>query len=278
MDKLYQDEAWLREEYLVKGRMAEDLAKELSVDNSTILYWLHKYNIPVRPYGAHLRGKSLSNDHREKLCKAREGRKPMLGKHHSDATKKKFSEIHKRENLSEETRKKLSEASKGNKRGAGHIHTDEHKRKIGQSLKGNKHLLGHAHSEDTRKRISHAISGEKNGMFGAHRVGPDNPAWKGGKSFEPYCTKFNKTVKEEVREKFGRKCYLCSRTEKDNGKKLDVHHADYDKGQGCGKKWDLLPLCHRCHSKTNNNRHYYFNLLANYWCMNLEINLYLPGG
>jgi hypothetical protein len=88
--------------------------------------------------------------------------------------------------------------------------------------------------------------------------------WKGGKSFEPYCVAFSKKVKEEVRNAFDRKCFLCGAPE--NGKKLHVHHVDYDKSQGCkGKKWGLVPLCHSCHAKTNNHRYLYFNMLRDYW-------------
>jgi hypothetical protein len=104
--------------------------------------------------------------------------------------------------------------------------------------------------------------------------GPEHPNWKGGISFEPYCPAFTKKLKEEIREKFGRKCYLCPKTEEENGRKLDVHHCDYNKGQGCGQRWSLIPLCHRCHIKTNFNRHYWFNLLSNYWALNPEINLF----
>ena len=94
--------------------------------------------------------------------------------------------------------------------------------------------------------------------------------WQGGISFEPYCNKFNKELKEEIRENFDRKCLICSK--KENGKKLSVHHIDYNKMQGCGHKWSLIPLCESCHAKTNFNRHYWFNLLNNYWLFNNEIN------
>lgn len=104
------------------------------------------------------------------------------------------------------------------------------------------------------------------------RIGKSNPRWLGGKSFEPYCPKFNEPLKEEVREAFNRKCFLCGVPE--NGRKLSVHHINFDKRSGCyGKKWNLVPLCICCHTKTTNNRHYYFNLLNNYWALNPEINL-----
>ena len=101
--------------------------------------------------------------------------------------------------------------------------------------------------------------------------GSNHPQWKGGISFEPYCHKFNTQLKEEIRAAFGYKCYLCPHIQ--NGKKLSIHHVDYDKNDICnGKIWPLIPLCTKCHAKTNHNRWYWFNLLMNYWAMNPEIN------
>ncbi len=92
----------------------------------------------------------------------------------------------------------------------------------------------------------------------------NHPMWKGGISFEPYCVAFTRKLKEEVREAFGRKCFLCGVPE--NGKKHAVHHVDYNKSQGCsGMRWSLIPLCSKCHSKTNHNRWHWFALLRDYW-------------
>lgn len=88
-------------------------------------------------------------------------------------------------------------------------------------------------------------------LKGKH-CGPGNPNWRGGVSFGQYCPKFNSAIKEEVRNKFGRRCFICGKDESINKRKLDVHHVDYDKYQGCdGKKWMLVPLCRSCHSKTS---------------------------
>jgi len=103
-----------------------------------------------------------------------------------------------------------------------------------------------------------------------HRKGETHYAWKGGISFEPYCKAFNEQIKEDTRSLFGRKCVLCGSTEEKE--RLHIHHIDYNKVQGCkGRRWSLIPLCRSCHSKTNTHRHYYFNLLANYWAA--EYNL-----
>jgi len=93
-------------------------------------------------------------------------------------------------------------------------------------------------------------------------AGAKNPNWRGGTSFEPYCPKFNEAFKESVREKFGRVCFLCPTSEEENGKKLSVHHVDYNKDCLCGDtKCEFVPLCLSCHSKTNYNRDYWENLI-----------------
>jgi hypothetical protein len=268
--KFDKDAEWLREQYAVKGRSALNISRELRLDQSTITYWLKKYGIDIHPAGQHLKGKKLSEEHIQKLKTARKGRTPMLGKTHSDETKARFSEMRRRENLSDETRQKMSAALMGNTHGMDHIHSEEHKKKISESLKGNTYRLGIPHTTETRKKISSAVKGEKNGMYGVHLYGPLSPTWKGGKSYEPYCHKFNKDLKASIKEKFGRKCYLCGIQE--DGFHLCVHHTDYNKGQGCGKAWSLVVLCPSCHSKSNWRRYYYFNLLSNYWASNSDIN------
>lgn len=88
--------------------------------------------------------------------------------------------------------------------------------------------------------------------------GINNGRWKGGLSFEPYCQKFNEAFKESVREKFGRVCFLCPKTEVENGNKLSVHHVNYDKDCLCNdSKCEFVPLCMSCHGKTNKNREYW---------------------
>lgn len=108
-------------------------------------------------------------------------------------------------------------------------------------------------SKETKQKLSESKRGSK------------HPNWKGGISFEPYCNKFNKELKKNVRDKFNNSCFICGKIEKENGKKLSVHHVNYNKGQGCGYSWSLIPLCSSCHAKTNFNRYYWFNLLNNYW-------------
>jgi len=149
----------------------------------------------------------------------------------------------------------------------------------------NHHNFGKHHSKETIEKMSgennpmfgktgenHPMfgkTGENNPNFGKHRSkemiekisGENHHNWQGGKSFEPYCHKFNNQKKEEVRNEFDRKCYICGEDEKENitknGKvyKLSIHHIDADKEQGCnGKPWKLVPVCLKCHSKIHNHK------------------------
>jgi len=126
--------------------------------------------------------------------------------------------------------------------------------KCGENNSGiNNHFYGKHHSKDTIEKMSKAKEGKYDG--------PNNPNWQGGISFEPYCPKFNDDKKEEIRNEYDRKCYICGKEEKDNitksGKfqRLSVHHIDADKEQGCnGKPWKLISLCIHCHSKVHNHK------------------------
>jgi 5-methylcytosine-specific restriction endonuclease McrA len=105
---------------------------------------------------------------------------------------------------------------------------------------------GKTHSEEHKKKLS-----DNHADF----RGDKSPTWQGGKSFEPYCHKFNDKLKEQIRDRDDRTCQLCNA--KENGEKLSVHHIHYDK-ENCEP--DLIALCRRCNSKVNQNRDYYERL------------------
>lgn len=91
-----------------------------------------------------------------------------------------------------------------------------------------------------------------------HMGGEESPAYLDGNSFEPYCPNFNEEFKERVREFFGRRCFECNKTEKENGRKLSVHHVNYDKMVCCNDVKPLfVALCDRHHTKTRWNREYW---------------------
>ena len=114
--------------------------------------------------------------------------------------------------------------------------------------------------------ISPAVIKRGNGKFcspecygkwrSKHFRGEDCPFWKGGASFEPYCEKFNNEFKEDIRDKFDRVCFLCGKTEEDNGKRLSVHHVNGNKNCGCDddETCQFVPLCVGCHSKVHSKK------------------------
>ena len=69
---------------------------------------------------------------------------------------------------------------------------------------------------------------------------------------DKYCEKFNDIVREQCRAKYGYKCFLCGMEQRDNNKRLNVHHVDLNKNQGCDNiEFNLVPLCNHCHSKVH---------------------------
>ena len=170
-------------------------------------------------------GKHLSKGHKQKISEGHLGIiSPMRGKHHTEETKQKM-------------RKPRSEEGKKNMRKP---KSEEHKQKLRE------YHLGKKASEEAKQKMSKSRLGEKNG------------SWKGGISYFPYCIKFNDDLKERVRNFFGRCCYVCGKNEIDNGRKLDIHHVNYDKMMCCNDVKPLfVPLCMSCHAKTQKDREYW---------------------
>lgn len=120
-------------------------------------YYIKEYNSKV-PYGYNITdggdgifGWEATEEYRQECSERvkqlhKEKKVGMYGKKHSD-----------------ETKRKMSEASKGNKRCAGRVLSEESKEKIRE-----KHL-GKTLSDETKKRISenhHNVNGENNPMYG----------------------------------------------------------------------------------------------------------------
>lgn len=197
------------------------------------------------------------------LCKACSKK----GSHHTEETKRKMSisgkckiftkehrdnisRAHIGKPLSQKHRDSISAAGKGMKR---QPFTKEHRENMSKSRKGR--II----TEECRKRISEAGKGRKNTYESrrkgsATKQGLTYEEWKGFVIKDKYCSAFNEEVKEYIRNKYGCRCFVCDKSQKDNGQKLSVHHVDMNKQQGCDEHmWKLVPLCKSCHAKSHGN-------------------------
>ena len=227
--------------------------------------------------------KKISESHKGKPCSEETKKKismTLLGRHISEETKKKMSDSHKNKIFTEKHKKKISESHKGKNMGVnnhnfGKPRSEETRLKISIANKGKSHKkgvnspnFGKHHSEEHKKKISISeigkyVSEETKKKMAESRKGKDNPSWKGGISFEPYCSLFNEKFKEKIRNQFGRQCFICGSSEELNGRKLPIHHINYNKNCLCDDtKCYFIPLCSSCHSRTNFNRVFWDKLLT----------------
>lgn len=263
----------IERDYL-NGMSTNRLAKKYGMCSETIRKRLISRGVRIRTKSEAMRGnhnvagRSLSDEHKKKLS--------VIGRlrTQSPQTREKISASKrgkKRAPFSEEWKRKIGQA------GIGRIKTDETRVKLSQSSKR------YYQDEKNRQKQSERTKAQwKNPTYRERMSGKNNCMsrpevrakvsgkkcwlWKGGVSYEPYCNKFKESLKEEIRAKFGRKCFLCDLPESENGERLSVHHVDYNKSQGCsGLKWGLIALCHDCHTRTSRRRWYYYNMLRDYW-------------
>lgn len=146
----------------------------------------------------------------------------------------------------------------------GHKHSEETKRKIG--LANKVALKGKKHTEEAKKKMKKSaklrIEKYPHTKPKPFKRGKEHYNWRGGISFEPYGLEFNEDLKEVIRNRDRRKCFICEKTELDNKEKLTVHHIDYNKQNN--NPDNLISLCRKCHTKTNHNRNYWINYFNNF--------------
>jgi hypothetical protein len=87
-------------------------------------------------------------------------------------------------------------------------------------------------------------------------TGSNHPNWKGGMSMVRNLSKRGSgwlKIAEEVRDRDGRKCTKCNKTENENGRKLDVHHIrpfhEFKTTKEANLKSNLISMCKSCHRK-----------------------------
>lgn len=212
------------------------------------------------------KGKKRSKETKQKMSIDRQGaNNPFYGKHHSKKSIEKISKLAKErtgedapnygKQFTKEHRRKISIAKQNV--------SDETKRKISDSH------MGVSLSEEHKRKISEGNMGKKHSKKHIEKIsGKNNANWRGGVSFGQYCPKFNHKKREEIREEYGRMCFICGKDEEDNWGRLSVHHVDYEKMQGCSDhRWILVPLCQSCHTKTggsDKNREYHEKMLCEF--------------
>ena len=82
--------------------------------------------------------------------------------------------------------------------------------------------------------------------------GPGNPNWKGGISFEPYCSVWKDAeYKSDIRDRDGNVC-LNPYCDSKNINDLTIHHIDYNK-KNCTPQ-NLITVCRSCNSRANVDR------------------------
>jgi len=197
---------------------------------------------------------------------------PFYGKRHSEVSKIKIglgiSKALKGKKFTEEHKRKISLALKGKPK------SEEHKMKYSKTMKklyieGKliNHRKGKFHTEETKIKMK---------QNHADVLGKNNPAWLGGKSFEPYCPKFNNEFKNLIRLRDNFCCLNCGMSEQKHiiirRRKLAIHHIDYNKKNTCLQ--NCCALCDSCNIKANKNRNiwtdYYQKLLKERYGYNYD--------
>lgn len=171
-------------------------------------------------------------------------------------------------------------------RGRTHVVSPETAKKISENNKGKPNpMKGKRYPPEFGKRVSDAKKGKVSSLVFTDEIrrkiseskkGELNPNWRNGARQQKYCHKFNFKLKERIRDKHDRRCVVCGRAE--SSRRLDIHHIDFNKMQGCGHEWNLVPVCNKCHGLMGSNRWYWFSLLFCHWAMHPNRNFVVSAG
>jgi hypothetical protein len=219
-----------------------------------------------------LKGSKMSDESKERCRIAQTGKKRSpeaiaktagfnRGKKHSEETKRKMSAAAMGKPKSELHRLHMSESNLGKPH-----HTVESKRKISEALKLR---VRKPHTKETilKMKVSHG-RGINNARFGYSHTyesrlkiveGNVGGFWYGNVRYygkQQYCERFNDSLRERVRAFFNYKCGKCGMEQ--NGRKLDVHHINYNKHMCCDNSPRLfVPMCNSCHAEIGKRNPYW---------------------
>lgn len=171
----------------------------------------------------------------------------------------------------------------------GKTHSVEYRRVCSERVRGKNNpcygLVGELNPAcriEVRQKLSLVLSGEGNGMYGKKHTlewrkkhsedmkkhnpmrrpevaiklrGVKNGNWRHGRGYEPYTSAFTDVLKNKIRIRDGHRCQLCSISQEECARLLDVHHIDYVKTNN--NEENFVTLCIVCHGKTNTRREYF---------------------
>lgn len=105
----------------------------------------------------------------------------------------------------------------------------------------------------SQKRTNYFCNGKCYGNWRAKNIRGDKVSnWNNGSSFIPYGLEWTDLLKREIRNWDLHRCQFCGKTEKANGRILDVHHIDGNP-ENCDPI-NLISLCINCHTRTRSHR------------------------
>jgi hypothetical protein len=126
-------------------------------------------------------------------------------------------------------------------------HSEEAKEKIRKNHA--RYWEGKKRDLETNKKVSDTVLKLwTNPEYREKRSGVNNPLWKGGISKLPYTQDWTEDLRDSIRKRDKYICQICFLSQDDQGRKLDVHHIDYDK-ENCDP-YNLISLCDSCHART----------------------------
>lgn len=198
----YRNKDWLEEQYIILDKSADQIAKESYCTVTTIETWRRRHGIPVKR-------KSLSGPNNPMYGRTGE-RNPFFGKHHTEETKRKISEMNKGKNMGDSNPAKRPEVRAKLRKPK----SDETRKRMSDAQKGKPRRKGWHQTEEVKRKVSEANKGEKNGMYG--RRGELSP-------------RFGVEVSKETREKMAKRHHI-------SGKDHYLYGKTPPPGAGRGKK------------------------------------------
>lgn len=93
--------------------------------------------------------------------------------------------------------------------------------------------------------------------YGKLYSGKNNPNYREGGSFEPYCELFGENLKKRIRAFWNHTCVLCGVKSSKIGESVAVHHVYNNKQTCCDNTLPrFVTLCRSCHSTVTNKHRY----------------------